>query len=154
MDCSSQDVSSDLLGLDRYQENTRTLGVLVQISDKFIVWNQIINDLSTRMNTGLLGFNDLDPLIQQIMKDMNQTVQKVWSEKNKFRQECKKVREAIKSAPSSLGPYSNPEPPTVPSDRPKKIRKRKIKKEHPEEAPEVKEQEDLLAKYLEEHPLQ
>ena len=119
--------SSDLLGLDRYQENTRTLGVLLQLSDKFVEWNHHLNTLSNRMTTDLLGFSDLDPLIQQIIKDLKQLLHHVCSEKKKFRKECKNVRESIKSV-SVLGPTTNPEPPAT-GDKPKsRKRKRDTKK--------------------------
>ena len=84
MTCAREEPSADLLGLDRYQENTRTLGVLLQLSDKFVEWNHHLNTLSTRMTSDLLGFSDLDPLIQQIIKDLNQLLHHVCSEKKKF----------------------------------------------------------------------
>ena len=97
----------DLFGFDQFQENTRVLGLLIVLSEKIVQWNQEVQQLSVRASTEHLGFYDLNLVVRHVVSDVNDLLNQIAKEKKKFHEECKKVRNSIKTEPL---PYTNPEP--------------------------------------------
>ena len=103
--------STDVFGLNQYQENQRAIHILVEVNHSLLRWGQHVQDLMTLTQTEHLTFAHTNDLMKKLMTDVNGLLLTSQREKRQFRDQCKLVQECIKLPEEATAAPSPPEPP-------------------------------------------